>query len=243
MMENPIEQARRCKVHAFDLFVLNEYLKEHYPHPELAAVPVGGSFLHVFEKNLAPWASHVDTHPGDFTQFDTHLGHLELLHVDIMKNWALTNAVLQKFFKDLIPGVSLVMHQDFVHYNTVWIHMVMYRLKDYFEPGVHVAGSTTVEFKLRSAIPRSLLERTYGFDDFDVEERRAVFAWSRSFVHDPFLRFNIDAAEAMAPLHMGDHASAAALLQAALESEARYKAAHPEVTRRSELWRVKARLG
>lgn len=240
--ENRDQRARVQKVHAFDLFELNSYLKEAYPYPELADVPAGASFLHVFQRNLSPWAAHVETHPGDFTKYDQPLGPVELVHVDIMKNWALTNAVLRKFFRDLIPGVSMVLHQDFVHFNTVWIHLVMYRLRDHFDAISHVPGSTTVEFKLRSAIPSSLLDHEYGFADFDSEERRAAFAWSRSLIGDAFLRFNIDAAEAMTPVHMGDRASAEELLTKALAGEADYKAKHPEERRRSELAHVKARL-
>lgn len=242
LKENPNARTTSRRVHAFDLFELNSYLKETYPYPELADVPAGSSFLHVFERNLAPWAAQVETHAGDFTKYEQPLGPVELVHVDIMKNWALTNAVLRKFFRDLIPGVSLVLHQDFVHYNTVWIHLVMHRLRDHFEAGAHVPGSTTVEFNLRSAIPSALLEQTYGFADFDAAERKAAFNWSRSFIHDPFLRFNIDAAEAMTPLHMGDRTTAEGLLNAALAAEAEYKARHPEERRRSELGQVKARL-
>ncbi len=242
LKENNNDRIRSQKVHAFDLFELNSYLKETYPYPELADVPAGASFLHVFQRNLAPWAAQVETHAGDFTKDDQPLGPVELVHVDIMKNWPLTNAVLRKFFRDLIPGVSLVLHQDFVHYNTVWIHLVMYRLRDHFEAGAHVAGSTTVEFKLRSAIPPALLDHVYGFGDFDAAERKATFNWSRSFIKDPFLRFNIDAAEAMTPLHMGDRGAAEVLLNDALSAEADYKAKHPEERRRSELGQVKARL-
>lgn len=242
LASNPDRRARGQRVHAFDLFELNSYLKEHYPYPELASIPVGASFLPAFERNIAPWAAHVEAHAGDFTRFEQPLGPVELVHVDIMKNWALTNAVLRKFFRDLIPGVSMVLHQDFVHYNTVWIHLVMYRLRAHFEPVAHVPGSTTVEFKLRSAIPPAMLDHAYSFADFTPEERAATFAWSRSLIADDFLRFNIDAAEAMTPVHMGDRAAAEPLLAKALDAEAAYKAAHPLEKRRSELGQVKARL-
>ncbi len=242
LKENRNTRVKDQKVHAFDLFELNSYLKQTYPYPELDGIPAGGSFLPVFERNLAPWAQQVQTHPGDFTRNEHPLGPVELVHVDIMKNWALTNAVLRKFFRDLIPGVSMVLHQDFVHFNTVWIHLVMYRLREHFEATTHVTGSTTVEFKLRSAIHPDLLDHELGFADFDAAERKAAFAWSRSLIMDEFLRFNIDAAEAMTPLHMGDRATAEARLNEALEAEAAYKAAHPGERRRSELGQVKARL-
>jgi len=57
-------------VHAFDQFEMTGYQKKHYPYPELADVPVGGSFLQVFERNMAPWAAQLQTHAGDFTRFE-----------------------------------------------------------------------------------------------------------------------------------------------------------------------------
>ena len=164
------------------------------------------------------------------------------MHVDIMKTWGPANAVLHKFFPDLVPGVSWIVHQDFVHYNTVWIHLLMYRFREHFDTVHHIAGSTAVEFRLRSAIPPALLQREYGYSDFDAAERKAAFAWSRSLIDDPFLRFNIDAAEAMTPLHMGDREAAGRLLRPALAAEAAYKEQHPQERRRSELTRVEERL-
>lgn len=239
---NRSPEARRQQVHAFDRFEMNAYMKKTYSYPELADIPVGGSFLQVFERNMAPWASRIVAHPGDLTAYKWTGGPIELMHVDIMKNWALTNAVLRTFFTELIPGRSIILHQDYVHYNTVWIHLVMYRLRDHFEPLGQVPGSTTFEFRLRSAIPTALLEHTYGFEDFSPEEERAAFAWSRSLLTDPFAVLNIDAAEAMLHLHKGDRVNATRLLTEGMAREDAWRASDPKNKRRSELHQVKLRL-
>lgn len=232
----------RHRVHAFDLFRMNAWMKENYRYPELADIPVGGSFRPVFEKNLRPWADRVVVHAGDLSEHPWSGGPVELVHVDIMKNWALTNTVLRTIFKHLIPGRSIIVHQDYAHFNTVWIHLVMYRLRAHFEPIALVPDSTSYEFRSVSAIPPSLLDHTYGFADFDREEERAAFAWSRALVSDPFKALNIDAAEASLYLQKGDLATAEALLTAGLAKEEAYKASHPQEHRRSELILVKQRL-
>lgn len=236
-------KAGRHKVHAYDLFKVNAWMKENYRHfPEFASIPVDGSFLPVFERNLKPWSDRVAVHAGDLADHPWTDGPIEVAHIDIMKNWALTHTVLRTIFRNLIPGRSIIVHQDFVHFNTVWIHLVMYRLRAYFEAVAQVPGSTSYEFRSVKAIPADLLDHAYGFQDFDLAEGRAAFAWSRSLVEDPFLVLNIDAAEAMFHLHKEDRDSTARLLADGFAKEAAYKTANPQEKRRSELPHVKERL-
>lgn len=239
---NPRPAARSRKIHAFDQFVVTAWMAEQKDLPEITGIPVGESFLPVFLRAMSPWAARLEVHPGDFTKLEWTHGPIEVAHVDIMKNWALTNAMLRKVFRELMPGRAIVLHQDFAHYNTVWIHLVMHRLRAHFEPVGQIPGTPTVEFRLTAPIPASLLDREYGFADFDDAEEKAAFAWSRALVGDDFLKLNIDAAEAMLPLHRGDWAEAQRRLDRALERERAYRAEHPAERRVSELSQVQARI-
>ena len=230
-------------VHAYDKFELNAYLKSHYPMPELEAIPAGGSFLPVFEAQVAPWKLQVRTYAGDLNAIGWRGGPIELLHVDIMKTWPLANSVVKFFFAELIPGRSLIFHQDFVHFNTVWIHLLMHRFRDHFELVRHIPGTTTAVFRFRSAIAPEDLERSYGFADFVADEARAAFAWSRSLVDTSTLHhFNIDAAEAMLHVHKGEKDEARALLDRFVKEEQRFLADHPHIKGRSELAKVELAL-
>lgn len=68
-----------------------------------------------------------------------------------MKSWELANSVLRNFFPALRPGLSLVHHQDFVHFFTPWIHLIMYRLREYFEPYAYVREGSYI-FRYRKEI-------------------------------------------------------------------------------------------
>lgn len=240
---NAHPKATAQTVHAFDKFELNAFLKEHYRYPELKDIPVGGSFLPVFNHQMRKWSSRLRTYPGDLTLIGWKDGPIELLHVDIMKTWALANAVVQDFFPHLIPGRSLIFHQDFVHYNTVWIHVLMHRFREHFETVRHIPNTTTVIFRYRSAIPESAYKRTYGPEDFSLEEVRAAFEWSRAQVHRDTLRyFNIDAAEVMYHVRVGDKAKAAELLARFNTAETAFLQAHPDQKGRSELAKVEQAL-
>lgn len=247
MLEGSARNARPAAagqlMHAFDKFELNAYLKEHYPYPELRDIPVGGSFLPVFERQLAKWSTRLRTYPGDLGTMGWSGGPIELLHVDIMKTWALANTVVKDFFPKLIPGRSLVFHQDFVHYNTVWIHVLMYRMRDHFEVVRHIPNSTTVIFRLRSSIPEPVTAHVYGPADFSEQEVRAAFAWSRELVdHSTLHHFNIDAAEVMYQVRLGNKEQGRMLFDRFDAEEKAFLKAHPERKGRSELKNVEQAL-
>lgn len=241
---NTHTQAATSVVHAYDKFELNPYLKEHYPLPALKDIPVGGSFLPVFERNVAPWATRLRVHAGDLNAHGWQGGPIELLHVDIMKTWPLANAVVRHFFGSLIPGRSLVFHQDFVHHHTVWIHLLMHRMRACFEPVRHISGTSTMIFRCTANVPDEALHRAYAFADFDPAEAAAAFAWSRTLVdRSTHHQFNIDAAEAMLHVHTGDKSRALELLEAGERLEAAFHQEHPDQKGRSELVKVRQAVG
>jgi hypothetical protein len=94
----------------------------------------------------------------------------------------------------LLPG-SLVVHQDFAHAHTPWVHLVQYRLRGSFEPVLDVPNSCSLVFRVRRPVADAGVD--LGWGSFDVEEVLDAFAWSRTLVAaDKHPR--IAAAEAMA---------------------------------------------
>jgi hypothetical protein len=119
-----------------------------------------------------------------------------------MKNWDLANHIIQQFFPALIPNVSLVQHQDFCHYNCSWIHVMMYRLRDYFEPILYVPNGSVI-FRNIKSIPEEYYHKIHSFADFSPTEINQAFAYSSSIV--PYEgRANIVASKIMLYIHVGD---------------------------------------
>lgn len=226
----------KVKVHAYDLFLVDDFSKEQKLIPEIQQLNIGDSFLPTFLKHMAPWKNRVEAHQGDLTQQQWVGGPIELMHVDIMKNWDLTNHVSSAFYPHLIPGRSIIIHQDFAHYWTGWIHLHLYRLRNYLEPVQHVPHTSSFVFRLRTVIPAEALNRKVSPDDLDPTEVAAAFEWSRSIMpKDAVQRFTIDAAEAMLCYHLGDKARCAALTKKATEAESEFKRQFPDHIGRSEL--------
>ena len=101
------------------------------------------------------------------------------------------------------PGVSLVAHQDFAHFYTGWIHLIHYRLRDYFDFDSEVKRSCTVLFKLKKVIPAELLDQDWALENATLAELNAAFDYSASIVSAD-KQEQIAAARAMAHIHRGE---------------------------------------
>ena len=196
---------RRKRIHSYDLFQWHSSMD-----PNVRGTPLegrfreGDSFLPEFEKRTARWTDYFKVTAADVNGVVWIGGPIELLFVDAMK-WPDTAAsILKKFYPHLIPGVSLVAHQDFGHFFTGWIHLIQYRLRDYFEFYKEVKKSSTVVFKLKAAIPPALLEQDCFLEHADPQEITNAFAYSASLVGQN-MQERVAAGLAMAHLHRGEH--------------------------------------
>ena len=212
LRENPRIRDRKVAIHAYDLFRWQGWMNGSVANTRWAGrYQEGDDFKDAFVEQVAPVADLVTIHAGDLNKERWDPSEpIEYLLIDAMKSWELTNSVVRNFFPALRPGLSLVHHQDFVHYYTPWIHLIMYRLRKYFEPHTYVPVGSLI-FIYRELIPRELLEKSYGFDDFPAEEAADAFDYSLSLV-PATARANVYAARIMMQIHRQDWAAARAEL-------------------------------
>lgn len=206
------ETGQRC-VQAFDLFTWEEWMEPIVQGTPLAGrFAQGDSFRDEFEVRCARWRDRIEVCSCNLASFAWTSGPIEFLLVDAMKSWPLANAIARTFFPHLIPGLSLVVHQDFSHYYTSWIHLQMYRLRRYFEPVADLDSSCSLVFRLTRPLPDRLLESELAFADYSEEEIEAAFALSRSQVASA-KHPAIEAARLMTYLHAGQEEKAAMMLR------------------------------
>jgi len=216
LRENARISDRENCIHAYDLFCWQEWMNPSVARTRLAGrYKEGDNFSDAFVEQIAPVADLVAIHSGDLNQerWDP-AAPIEYLLVDAMKSWELANSVTRNFFPGLRPGLSLVHHQDFAHYFTPWIHLLMYRFRRYFEPLAYIPYGSYV-FAYREQIPQALLERRYSFEDFSAEEAAEAFEYSLSLLIPAAARANVIAARIMMYIHRGDWTGAQADLERA----------------------------
>ena len=209
---NPRPTARHAKVHAYDRFVWEPWMDDYAEVAKLGPYSPGDSFLREFELVTEPWRDRIEVHSGDLMAETWRESGIELLLVDAMKSWELTRHILTHFFIALTPGEAYVLHQDFGHCYTPWIHLVTYMLRDYLVPDEDVARSDTMVFRaVRSfddAVPDLAVTRA-SFDDADVEQ---AFQHSLQITR-PEKHSGVRAARAMLLVYDGDLAGARDMLR------------------------------
>jgi hypothetical protein len=141
----PHGEAGRCtpsRVYAFDRFVWEAWMDRYLPIVSRNYLP-GDSFLPEAQRRIKPYSDLIELVEGDLTTYVWQGGPIKLLLVDAMKSWQLAQAITSSFYPSLREG-SVLIHQDFKHYWTQWIHIVLYRLRYYFRLMREVTKGVTV---------------------------------------------------------------------------------------------------
>jgi hypothetical protein len=172
LRDNP--RAVGHRVHSYDCFIANEpYLVEFIRGQFGEALEMGQSFAAIFRRATAEFAELIEIHGGDLLEQTWPSGMpIEILFVDVAKTLALSGKVLTEFFGHLIPGQSLVIHQDFYHPTAFYLPVVMDFLRDHFTI-IEASRDWSVVFRLESAIPREKL-RFASFYKFSFVQQRVA---------------------------------------------------------------------
>lgn len=204
LQENPNLELRQKIIHAYDLFVWESWMDPFVVDTPLQGLyKPGDSFLPECQRGISQWEQQIKLYPGDLDKIGWQGNDIEFLFIDAMKSWQLANSILAKFVSCLIPQHSVIVHQDFSHFGTYWIHLVMYRLRSYFEPIYDIPDSWSLVFQYKKAIPKDVLMQSYSLYSFDRDEINAAFEYSQELV-SPQKRAQIIGAKAIALIELGD---------------------------------------
>ena len=201
LAQNKKVDTRRKRIHAYDIFIWEQWMSDiPWNTPLVDGYRPGDSFLPLYEQQISEYSHLIETYPGDLNAMPEFPYKIEYLFVDVMKTFELANSSLQKFFTQLIPGKSVVHHQDYNHYFTPWIHLLMYRFKSHFKLRKYVNATPSTIFDYVSAIPREQLMQSYSFDSFGKDEFEAAFEYSLS-ITGKAARPSIESARVMSFIH------------------------------------------
>lgn len=190
---------RKEKVLGFDRFVWEEWMPAHAPyglyHP-------GESFLPEARRLVRDGGGGgVELIQADLAVYEWRDGPIKILLVDAMKNESVASQIAVSFYPNLMTG-GLLIHQDFKHYYTSWIHVIQYRLRRYFRLNGNVPRSGTVAFEVLAPIPRDAVDRATDLVTIPDDEVDASFCYSLDLV-GPSDCANVAAAHVMQYVRLG----------------------------------------
>jgi hypothetical protein len=189
----------REKVLGFDIFVWEEWMPAHVPY---CLYHSGDSFLPEARRVVRDYGGGgVELIQADLALYEWRAGPIKILLVDAMKTETLTRQIARNFYPSFITG-SLLIHQDFKHFFTTWIHVLQYRLRRYFRLYRSVLRTGTAAFEVLAPIPREAIDRATDFARITDDEIDASFRHSLDLV-EPGDCVNIAAAHVMHYVHLG----------------------------------------
>ncbi|RMD95159.1 MAG: hypothetical protein D6811_01435 [Alphaproteobacteria bacterium] len=187
LAEGQRRAGRAAPVHGYDAFRISDWLKEKYLAPAGIAPFEGDWMLPLVEELLAPWGETVSLHPGRLEEQQWDGGPIEILVMDASKTTFSMDRMAKIFFPSLIPGRSLVVQQDYLHWKQPWIAVQMERMADCFTPLAHCPRDTVV-FLCTRPIDRAALEHGHCGSLSDAEMLEMLARARRRLA-----RFQIDA--------------------------------------------------
>lgn len=155
-------------IDVFDLFKTEDYMIEDYKISATGIEIPKPSFKPLFDNYLKDYQHYIHVYAGDAMQSNWQAKPVELLFIDLAKSNDLNQYMVKTFFPHLIPGVSLLIQQDFIHDWTPWLPITMGYFKDYFSYVTH-SYINSVVYKLEKPIPQKMIDdfdfMSYSFED------------------------------------------------------------------------------
>jgi hypothetical protein len=189
---------KQKRIHAYDLFIWEDWMNP-YKDGCRRQYSRGESFLEEYKARTDNFSDLIQIYAGDLQQIGWLGKPIEFLLVDAMKSWELAESVVKQFYPHLVPEQSLLLHQDFKHYYTSWIHLIQYRLREYFTFELDVLNSSSVVFRLQKPVDCDLtwLADLKSCSNNDIEE---AFDYSLSLTRGKSA--SIAAAKVMCFVHL-----------------------------------------
>lgn len=158
------------KIFSFDLWQHYKEWDVFFPGESLSEAQ---DIYPLFEKNLKKYKTYVTGHKGDVCDYSWNQTPIELLFIDIAKTPEILNHIVTEFFPYLIPGKSIIIHQDFITVDTPWIHLYMKKMSSCFEY-IDSPNGGTVAFLYKDDVRKKRYESDF-FDTISPNDAQNFF--------------------------------------------------------------------
>jgi len=151
-------------LHAYDYFAaLDAYVADAISK-QFRPIKQGEAYLDIFEAQTSAYAGMIEAHSGDFLRHRWNGDAIDILFIDVAKRAKLNSHAIGEFFPHLVPGRSIVVHQDYYHCWHPYIHISMEYFGDAFElVDEHVEHQSRV-WRLVKPLPEDKIAHMRNYD-------------------------------------------------------------------------------
>lgn len=127
------------------------------------------SYLDIFVDNCQNYFDYIKINDGDVTLFSWDKKPVEIIHIDIAKTIHIWKHLVGEFFNSLIPGKSIIIHQDFTRVRLPWLIYSMGFILPYVKL-IDPLINGTLYCRLIKPLPQKLIDRLK-LDNFSIEQK------------------------------------------------------------------------
>ena len=180
---------RHYHLHAYDHFRSSRKFWAKFLPDDPLPDHDDADILPIARRYLAPWAGNVTLYPGKIEDQPWGNEPIEILAVDAAKGSAITDHIAAKFFPALVPGRSILVHQDYLMPIQPWLPAQMVMLAEHFLPLAKVAKDCVAFLCIKELTPAALrAAETDALTDGELIRRvRQAAEWHAAMI--PLPRF------------------------------------------------------
>jgi hypothetical protein len=165
------------RIKSYDLFKWEDSLNYHVKNTAFENIyKAGDDYTETVRQNIKPLEQYIEI-KGNILETNWEQNPVEFLFIDAMKNIETTNKILSDFYPNLIPKVSYVVYQDFDHYLTPWIHILVYLHRKHFKHIHDIYPSGSSIFQLKKKLNPNLIK--INFREIDNKIIDSAFKYSQ----------------------------------------------------------------
>ena len=199
--------------HVYDIFEWHHSFEEAVAGTPLAnTMKDGDDYMHHFSAHVGDISNRATAYKADLCSEQWTGAPIEFLLVDAMKYEALIRNIQSSFFPALMPGKSFLAHQDFMHFYEGWIHISMFKMRNYFKPVVEISNGGTFVFKCLKQPDADSLSFPESVSEIPADMITETYKWVDSII-SPAQRHKMVAANIMMHFHRNDLESAARMFK------------------------------
>jgi hypothetical protein len=177
-------------IQAFDLGICDAYMAAMINNVENSTLKPGDSFIEYTKKNLSGKEALIDLHVGNVMDTAKNFGcGIEILFYDCGKTPAVDEFMVKNVFTQLMPGRSILIHQDFFWEWNPWLHVSQGLLWDKFQ--YLGAFSSSAVFLCTDRISHADVLQ-YSWDAISYEEASRLLQVCLDATQDPGRRYLLE---------------------------------------------------
>jgi hypothetical protein len=151
LRDNERVAVKTRRIHSYDFF---EWADFHQPFFEgRAPLEPGQDTLPLFHQYTREFEPYIAVTKGDICAQRWPGRDVEILFVDFTRHWDDHEFLVRTFYPHLIPGRSMLIHQDYVFTVAHWLHIFMEYYADCFECVSPYIANATAAWVVKRRLP------------------------------------------------------------------------------------------